>query len=75
MENQSGDNRPEEKNTGLRAFAVKRIVIAAILIIAVVWVFGLSLGKLDRSSENAGRTGPWAGEPVRAHHRELRGYR
>ena len=57
MENQSGDSRPEEKNTGLRAFAVKRIVIAAILIIAVVWVFGLSLGKPDRSDRRTGRSG------------------
>lgn len=49
MENQAGNNQAENSKSGFKAFAAKRIILAAILIIAVVWVLGLGLNIFKRS--------------------------
>ena len=53
MENQSGNNQPENSKSGFKSFAAKRIILAAILIIVVVWVLGLGLNIFKRSPDES----------------------
>jgi hypothetical protein len=49
MENQAGNNQGKNSESGLKSFAAKRIILAAILIIVVVWALGLGLNIFERS--------------------------
>lgn len=49
MENHTENNQGEKKASGFKAFAAKRIIVAAVLIIVVVWAFGIGLDFFNRS--------------------------
>jgi hypothetical protein len=51
MENQTGQSQEEKKDAGFKVFAVKRIIMAAILIIAVVWLLGMGLNLFGPSQK------------------------
>jgi hypothetical protein len=49
MENKADNNQSEKKESGFKAFAAKRIILAAVLIIAVVWALGIGLNFFDHT--------------------------
>jgi hypothetical protein len=49
MESQAGNNKGENNESGFKSFAAKRIIVAAVLIIAVVWALGQGLNIFERS--------------------------
>jgi hypothetical protein len=51
MENQAGNSQGENSASGFKSFAAKRILLAAILIIVVVWALGMGLDIFKRSSK------------------------
>jgi hypothetical protein len=51
MENQAGNSQDENKASGFKFFAAKRILLAAILIIVVVWALGMGLDIFRSSPE------------------------
>jgi hypothetical protein len=50
MENQAGNSQGDNNASGFKSFAAKRILLAAILIIVVVWALGRGLDIFQRSS-------------------------
>ena len=48
MENQADNTQGEKTRSGFKAFATKRIIVAAVLIIAVVWALGIGLDIFGR---------------------------
>ena len=51
MEKEAGNSQGENKASGFKFFAAKRIILAAILIIVVVWALGMGLDVFQRSSK------------------------
>lgn len=49
MENQADNTQGEKTGPGFKAFATKRIIVAAVLIVAVVWALGIGLNNFGRS--------------------------
>jgi Uncharacterized protein conserved in bacteria (DUF2333) len=50
MESQAGKDQGENSGSEYKSFAVKRIIVAAVLIIAVIWALGIGLNIFDRST-------------------------
>lgn len=51
MENEAGNSQGENNASGFKSFAAKRILLAAILIIVVVWALGMGLDIFESSSK------------------------
>ncbi len=48
MENQADNAQDEKSGPGFKSFATKRIILSAVLIVAVVWAFGIGLKSIGR---------------------------
>lgn len=55
MENQADRNREDKKGSGFKVFATKRIILSAVLIVAVVWLFGWGLNVWTGPEAPAGK--------------------
>jgi hypothetical protein len=55
MENQAGNSQGEKNTSGFKSFAAKRILLAAILIIVVVWALGMGLDIFEGTSKSASK--------------------
>jgi hypothetical protein len=55
MENQGGNSQGDNNASGFKSFAAKRILLAAILIIVVVWALGMGLDIFQRASSPSAR--------------------
>ena len=51
MANQPGDSQGNNKGSGFKLFATKRIITAAVLIILMVWILGVGLESCDNSTQ------------------------
>lgn len=49
MEKEAGNSQGENNTSGFKSFAAKRILVAAILIIVVVWALGMGLDIFEHS--------------------------
>jgi hypothetical protein len=56
MESQDGNNQGENNGSDFKSFAVKRIIVAAVLIIAVVWALGYGLNIFEHSAGPTGKS-------------------
>ena len=54
MENQADRSREDKKGSGFKVFATKRIILAAVLIAVVVWLFGWGLDVWTGHDKPAG---------------------